>query len=91
MFGSEDSAVGIVIEDCELGTPKEDDLRFGREQHAHGAAKALWPRVHWPKWRLQPIHGAHARAHFAATLEESQARGGFRRAMRHRSHYCPAM
>ena len=45
MLGAEDGTVRVVVEDGEFRTPEEDDLGLRREQHAHGAAQALRPRV----------------------------------------------
>ena len=38
MLRTEDWSVGVVIQNDEFRAPKEHDLRFGWQQHAHCAA-----------------------------------------------------
>src|SRR5581483_4291803 len=74
MLDAEDGPVGVVVEDGEIRTPEEADLRFGRQQHADGAAQALRPLAWGAERRPCPVHGAHVRAHFAAAGEEFELR-----------------
>ena len=48
MLRAEDRTVGVVVEDDEFRAPEQDDLRLGRQQHAHRAAQALRPVVTGP-------------------------------------------
>ena len=61
MFCAEDRTVRIVLQHDEFRSPEHDDLRFGRQQHAHGAAQALGPCVDRSKGRFRPIQRAHPR------------------------------
>ena len=72
MLCAEDRTVRIVVEHDEFRAPEHDDLRFGGQQHAHGAAQALRRGVDRSEWRRRPIESAHPRAHLTATLEECQ-------------------
>ena len=83
MFCAEDRTVRIVVQHDEFRPPEHDDLRLGRQQHAHGAAQALRPCVDRSERRCRPIQRAHPRAHLASTLEERQIRTARGRALRH--------
>ena len=72
MFRAEDRTVRVVVEHREFRTPEHDDLRLGREQHAHRAAEALRPRVSGTERRLPPVQVAHPSAHLAPALQERQ-------------------
>src|SRR6185436_17336757 len=72
MLGAEHRAIGIVVKHGKVAPPERDDLRFGREQHAHRASEALWPALDRPQRRGRPVHRAHPRAHFAAALKKRQ-------------------
>jgi hypothetical protein len=76
MLGAEDRAVGVVVEDGELGAPEENDLGLDGSSMPTVLRRSGGPLVDGAEWRLRPVHGAHARTHLAAADEEGAADPG---------------
>lgn len=69
---AEDGPVGVVVQNTELWSPEEDDLRPGGEQHAHGAAQALRPHLGRAQGSRRPVQIPHAGAHFPPAFQEGE-------------------
>ena len=77
MLGAErHRAVGVVVEERQLGAPSHPHGEPRRQEHAHDRPQALWPGVCRTKRRRGPLLGTHEAGHLASSGEQVVSRRG---------------
>ncbi len=76
MLDAEALRIGVVVEEAELGSPRDEHGELGIEQQSHHRAQRLRPALRRSERGCRPVVRAHQRADGAAPGQERQIRRG---------------